>query len=303
MKKIFFTLLGLIAMFTAGAQHYSLFSQYMNNGIVINPAYAGKHELTDITISHRRQWTGLAGSPVTTTFSANSPLKNNKVNLGLVFLDDRIGDASKQNINGIYAYRLKTKLYYLSFGIQAGIEFSRVTWERLQRNDQNDALILGAATRSIGMTGGAGFYMHNEKSFFGLSAPYMVNSGSKNNFGYGPLMFTGGWKFLLKDSSAIQPSLLVRYTNGSPVQYDLNVNYYWKQKYGIGLSYRSNESVVAILEIPFNQQFRFYYSYDFGMSQIGRYHNGSHEIMLRYFLSKETEKAPETPVTTEPQTN
>jgi type IX secretion system PorP/SprF family membrane protein len=301
MKKRFFLLLGLTAVLCGSAQHYALFSQYMNNGLVINPAYAGRHELTDVAVSHRRQWTGLSGSPVTTTFSVNSPVKGNKVNLGLVFMDDRIGDASKQNINGIYAYRLQTKMYQLSFGLQAGVEFSRVTWDRLQRNDQNDELILSASTRAIGMTGGAGFYMHNDVSFFGLSVPYILNTNSKSNLGYGPLMFNGGWKFQLKDSSAIQPSMLIRYTGGSPLQYDLNVNYYWKQKYGIGLSYRSNESVVAILEIPFNKQFRFYYSYDFGMNQMRKYHNGSHEIMLRYLLFKDAEKAPET--TTEPVTN
>lgn len=298
-KGNLFLLIFLVVASGGFAQHYSLFSNYINNGLVINPAYAGRHEVMDASVLHRRQWTGLSGSPVTTAFSVNSPLKKKSLNLGFTFVDDRIGATAKQHLNGIYAYRFQAGKFNCSFGVQAGAEFSRVNWDRLARNDQNDEMLLGQSARTMGITGGAGFYMYNDVCYFGLSSPYLINTNSRKSAGYSPLLLNGAWKFTLKDSSAIRPSFLARYAPGSPLQYDLNVSYHYRQKYGIGVSYRAQESFVMLLEIPFDKQIRFYYSYDFGTSKMRKFHNGSHEIMLRYlFIPKPAEKLPEEPPAT-----
>ena len=262
----------------------------MYNGLVVNPAYAGVNGLPDITFSSRQQWTGLMESPATSVVSLNSPLRNEKLNLGFIFVDDRIGPASRQTVNGIYAYRLKMGSYRLSFGIQAGLQFSRTNWDDLLRNDQNDELLLNLTPRAIGATSGAGLYLHNNYSFFSISVPYLLNTRSYKAFGYGPAILNAGLKISLKDSSQIKPSFLVRYEKGSPVQFDIGLNYLWKKKVGIGAAYRNGESVVAMLEVPLQKQFLLVYSYDAGVGPIKKYHNGSHEVMLRYLIIKTPEK-------------
>ncbi len=286
--KNFYAAISLLLLISkpVSAQHYSLLSQYMYNGLMINPAYAGTNGATDITFSTRRQWTGLSESPATSVVSLNSPLQNEKLNLGFIFVDDKIGPASRQTVNGIYAYRLKMGTYRLSFGIQAGLQFSRTNWDELLRNDQNDDLLLGLNPRAIGATTGAGLYLNNNNSFFSLSAPYLVNTGSYKAFGYGPVILNAGLKISMKDSSQIKPSFLFRYEKGSPVQFDLGFLYSWKKKVGLGAAYRFKESIIAMLEIPLQEQFLLVYSYDAGIGPIKKYHNGSHEIMLRYIMTK-----------------
>lgn len=298
-KTIIFYFALVLCFFSAQAQHYSLLSQYMYNGLVINPAYAGSNRLTDITFSHREQWTGLTQSPSTSVVSLNSPLTNEKLNLGFVFMDDRVGPTSNQLINGIYAYRLKFGSYKLSFGVQAGLQFSRTNWDDLLRNDQNDELLQNVSPRTIGITSGAGFYLHNDFSFVSGSLPYLVNTNGYQKVGYGPMLLNAGFKFALKDSSSLKPSFLVRSIKGSPVQFDLNLMYNWKKRFGVGASYRNRESIVAMLEVQLQKQFLLVYSYDAGIGALKKYNNGSHEVMLRYLITKTPEKEVEKENTSE----
>ena len=283
-----------ISFSQAFAQHYSLYSNYINNGLVINPAFAGRNEGLDATMLHRRQWTGMNGAPVTTSFSVSSPLKLKSMNLGISIVDERIGGTMNQNVNGIYAYRFKSGSMNCSFGLQAGFLVGRTDWSKLRRNDSGDELLEGQSKTMTAFTSGAGYYMYNQLFFLGVSLPYLVNTNSLKSVANGPIVFNAGYLFELKDSSAIKPSLLIRLTPGSPISYDLNISYAYKQKYALGLSYRRQESVVAILEIPIQKQIKIFYSYDFGMGPVKKYHNGSHEIMLRYLLFKSPEeKKPE----------
>lgn len=297
-SKLLFCLF-LTASFSGFCQHYSLLSNYINNTLVINPAFAGKNELLDITLLHRSQWTGMNGSPTSNFFTINSPLKIKSANVGFSILDDRIGATQTQNLNGIFAYRFQTGNMKCSFGMQAGIDVLRAAWDKLKRNDAADDLIIGQQQTTIGFVTGAGYYMYNKLFSFGLSMPYVVNTNSKKSIAGSPLIITSSYMFVLGDSScsAIKPSLLIRYVDGSPVSYDASIGYFYKKKYGLSLSYRAKESLVAILEIPIQQQFIIYYSYDMGIGKLNNSHNGSHELMIRYLFKKSNA---ETPVNAEP---
>jgi type IX secretion system PorP/SprF family membrane protein len=99
----------LLTVNTATAQYDGLFTQYMFNEMFINPAYAGSKEAMSATLVHRQQWVNFPGRPVTTSFSAHGPLMENKMGVGLSFLNEKIGVLSRNLIYGTYAYRLKVK--------------------------------------------------------------------------------------------------------------------------------------------------------------------------------------------------
>jgi type IX secretion system PorP/SprF family membrane protein len=58
---------------SAHAQQKAMFTQYMFNGLVINPAYSAVDESLNITALARQQWVGFKGAPNTQTFSVHSP--------------------------------------------------------------------------------------------------------------------------------------------------------------------------------------------------------------------------------------
>src|SRR5688572_12749490 len=73
------------------AQQRVQYSQYMFNGLVINPAYAGAEGPLSLTFIQRSQWAGVEGAPATESFSAHSLFKEKKMGLGLAIVNDRIG--------------------------------------------------------------------------------------------------------------------------------------------------------------------------------------------------------------------
>jgi type IX secretion system PorP/SprF family membrane protein len=284
MRKLIYICLWMVAMMGAKAHHYSTYSQYIINGLAINPAYAGRNNVLDVTAAHRRQWIGFTGAPVTTAFSLNTPLKVKAVSLGLSVIDDKIGPFNNQMINAIYAYRVKFRKFKLSFGIQNGIFIKKINYDALIRNQQQDALINNQRQLEIGFLSGAGMYAHSKNMFVGISAPYLVNTLNNDFLLENPILLTGGYFIGIDREHGLKPSLLVRYINNSPLSADINLNYYYKTQFGFGLSYRTNKTMVGIAEFGINQQFRVCYSYDCELSRLKKYQSGSHEILLRYYF-------------------
>ena len=65
------------------AQQDALFTKYMFNSLVFNPAYAGSNDHLAIAALYRNQWFGnIPGAPVTQTVTAHTPLQNKRVGVG-----------------------------------------------------------------------------------------------------------------------------------------------------------------------------------------------------------------------------
>ena len=79
----------------------------------------------------------------------------------------------------------------------------------------------------------------------------------------------------------LKPSTLLRYRVESGLQADLSTNLIIKDKVWAGVSYRTGDAVIGMLEILPTPQWRLGYAYDMGLSPISRYHHGSHELMLQ----------------------
>jgi type IX secretion system PorP/SprF family membrane protein len=56
------------------AQQLPHYTQYVLNNYIINPAVAGIENYTDVKISHRHQWVGIDGAPVTTYLTIHGPI-------------------------------------------------------------------------------------------------------------------------------------------------------------------------------------------------------------------------------------
>src|SRR5579871_3854385 len=88
------------------AQQDPLYSQYINNPFVINPAYAGLTDNLNLSLSYRSQWTGLDGSPKTVNANGHISLLDNRVGAGLMIVSDQIGNSTTNEVFGSYSYRV-----------------------------------------------------------------------------------------------------------------------------------------------------------------------------------------------------
>src|SRR5688572_2358374 len=109
MKKTL-TLFAVVACLSAplasSAQQRFQFSQYMFNGLVLNPAYCGADESLSLTFYNRSQWGKVDGAPKTQTLSAHN-LFRKKVGLGLMLINDEVGVHQNYSISASTAYHLQ----------------------------------------------------------------------------------------------------------------------------------------------------------------------------------------------------
>ena len=280
MKKYILIAMLFIGVMYARAQHDNLYSQYMFNGLLLNPAYAGSNNVLSATAVNRNQWVGFDGAPKTSTFSLHTPLKNKKINVGITFISDRFGITTQNKINAVYAYRLFFKKSSLSFGLQAGVNFIRNNWNTIQTTTPGDQVFTGQYSQQNIPQTGFGIYYKSTRFYAGVSSPDLLSIGLASSV-YKSLLFTSGYLFNLSENIKLKPSVLVRYIKGSPTEVDLNTNIYFKGL-GVGYSYRTNDAMVFLISYTINNQFSVGYSYDLVTSQLGTFVKGSHEIMLKY---------------------
>ena len=106
MKKIYPIIILLFIGISTQAQQLPQFTQYMYNTISINPAYAGNRDALSVVGLHRSQWAGIDGGPVTQTLSVHSPLRNEKVGLGLSVINDNAGYEDYTYVYGDFSYTI-----------------------------------------------------------------------------------------------------------------------------------------------------------------------------------------------------
>ncbi|WP_406683656.1 type IX secretion system membrane protein PorP/SprF [Seonamhaeicola sp. MEBiC1930] len=296
--KHFIIAIALFGCASGIAQQLPQFTQYMYNTISINPAYAGSREALSIVGLHRSQWVGFSGGPITQTFSIHTPLRNDRIGLGLSFIEDDLGPQNFSYLYGDFSYSIPTGLDgKLAFGLKAGFtQFSFDTDFRLDPNNVNDPLIYGTEDRWTPNIG-AGVYWSNDRIYAGLSAPRILNNDFSNQTDEFEALerisyyFTLGGVIDLSKGVKFKPAGLIKATNGAPISYDLTANFLFNEKFWLGGSYRINEQTAAIggiADFQISRQLRIGYAYEKPISDIADYTSGTHEILLIYefkFLS------------------
>jgi type IX secretion system PorP/SprF family membrane protein len=275
----------------AHAQLLPLLDQYHLNGLAINPAYAGSQEALSVGLYSRIQWVGYEGAPRTSTISAHSPLRNKKINLGLILMGDWLGSRTETGFLLNYAYRLDVGQGKWSLGLAAGITLLSSDVNSLRFTDPGDRLLQDPARRAWLPDFSVGTYYYAERYFVGFSMPiflsHSTNEGNGSyqlnfNFAAANYMLTCGYLFTLSDEIKLLPSMLLKSNPANDTQLDLHCDVILKEKIWLGTSIRTNGNLSALLQLQVNPQLRVGYSYAYELSEFSSYQHGSHEVMLQY---------------------
>lgn len=269
---------------TSYAQHSPVFSQYMVNGMAISPAYTGSREALAASLIYRQQWIGIEGAPSTQTFSIHSALKKH-TGLGLLLFNDKIGVTRKMGASINYAYRLLMGKSRLAFGVSGQYISTSSKWSQVYTGETTDPVFQNDDPTWYSPNAGAGIYFYNPKLYAGLSVPeFLTNEYNRNEFRKDNLniYYTMGFISRLSKDVVLKPSTLIKYRQASPVQVDLNLNLYLKDLVELGISWRSGDAIVGLVQVNLNPQFKIGYSYDHSISALKKFNSGSHEFMLHY---------------------
>lgn len=298
MKALQITLLVLIATtFKANAQQDPMLTQYMFNGLYLNPAYAGSHQYWSSTFTYRAQWVGadFKGAPQTIVGAVDGPIPGKNMGLGGMVYHDQLGMTAMTSATAVYSYQLKfTNESKLAFGINAGVtNYSDIRdpliWDENDVQYQNNRSVY---IPKIGL----GAYYFADKYYVGLSVPTLLayQDGtafsvdlSKASFLRRHYLMTAGVVIDVNENVKFKPSFLLKYVNNAPLEGDINFSAIFKDQFWIGASYRTGDAVALILEYQTNAYFRVGYAYDITVSGLRTYQNGSHEIMIGVDFGKD----------------
>lgn len=205
MKKIVFVAVilcfGINPAFSQAKPHYT---QYILNNYILNPGITGIENYTDVKLSHRNQWVGINGAPVTTYLTIHTPLgkKDMRTNatsfqvpgehpggpkawdeyavspahhgLGLQVVNDKAGYINRWSATVSYAYHMPLSVKTsLAAGLNVGIssvslDRSKIEWGNLDPNDPAIGYNNGSISK-IKPEIGAGLWLYSARYFLGVS--------------------------------------------------------------------------------------------------------------------------------------
>ncbi|TZF81909.1 type IX secretion system membrane protein PorP/SprF [Pedobacter sp. BS3] len=285
---LFCLLSGLIS---ASAQQKAIYTQYMFNGLTINPAYSAMDEAFTVTALSRHQWVGFKGAPNTQTLSAYSHIGESNTSVGGFLIRDQIGEVL--NEKGAYLTLAQQVEIgdgtYLAVGFNGGISSYQANFSDdypYSPESVNDPVFNNEHNTRGNF--GFGVMLFSGSYYAGFSSPHFYYR-DLNSFGgaaatkYRPYyMLQGGYLYTISDGLKLRPSVLFKYVNGSPLQFDLNANLLISERLWLGASYRSLDSFDAIAQLYITDNIALGYSFDFVTTKLVKAQRGTHEISLQF---------------------
>ncbi len=276
---------------------YPVYSQYLHNGLVINPAYAGTREALSFFLSGRMQWFGIEGAPVFQTASLQTLLKNNKIGLGVSGQFFKYGFTRATSAYADYAYHIMINKSRLSMGLRAGFDMSNTDYTGIRLINPGDPVFMTNDKPYLLPNVGAGILFTGKNFFAGAAVPsflsYLKSSSGEvsfDTFTDFDIVATAGALISFSRAFRFKPSFLIDYpvqkqNAKNNIRFDLNGNFIFFDFLWLGASWRTHEEViVGIIQFQITPQLMFGYSYDYPSGSLGTYSKGSHEVVLRYEL-------------------
>lgn len=300
MRSISAFLVAFFSCYLSHGQQVATYSQYMFNGLAINPAYAGSHDALSATVLTRFQNVGLKGAPNTQTFSAHTPLMNRRVSVGLMVIHDQLSVINQTGIHVSYAYRIPVgssteSNANISFGLQGGVSMYSARYTDLELYSNSIAnpspgtdLLFAQDIRESRPNIGAGVFYSQRNAYLGISMPSLVNNvfdrgeGAQTIYQNIPVILTGGYVYPLNRLLKVKPNFLFKMVDNRPIEFDLNASLLFDEVLWAGLSYKSSKQVVLMTQFQITDPLQFGYSYTISAGPIRNVELGSHELMINY---------------------
>ncbi len=296
MKHCYILFICLVTFTSINAQQDKMVSQYMFNGLFLNPAYTGSHQNFNMTLLSRKDFVSVDGAPTTFILSGDVKIPERNYGLGGQIVYDRIGVTEKLDFFGNYAYHVELAEYHtIALGLRAGLSYYHADLDELTFFDEGDKVFMQNQNVLV-PNFGTGIYYYTKNFYAGVSIPTIIDYDPSKAISLelqnAPRIvrhyfFTSGYAYEVTANLMLKPSFLIRYVDNAPVQGDINLNALIAQKLWLGVSYRTSASVLGIIEFQVKNNFKIGYAYDYQYTELNTYSAGSHEIILSYDFVKD----------------
>jgi len=275
------------------AQQDPLYTQYMDNLLVVNPAFAGSKENGNVLLVARNQWVSFPNAPVTRSFSYQTPMKNKNIGLGFSVMYDKIGPQKQTGVYFDYSYFLRVgESYRLGMGLKGGVSFYRSSLTDLITINP-DPIYAQDIYKNFLPNLGVGFFLFSDDTYFGLSVPKLIeNKITRDDYETDyvnkqeiHVYFVAGKTFKLNEEFQLKTNVMLRYVRNVPLSFQVTAMAGFKEKFWVGGMARFGDSFAIVTQFQASEKMMIGYSYDFTTSQLNTFSNGTHEIMFSFDLN------------------
>ena len=296
----------VLAGIDVSAQQLPIFSQYLYNKFLINPAVAGSDGYTSVSLTAREQWVGYYGAPRTFSFSMQTrmlkksfilkqtrvkrevyrPKTDGKIGLGGYVFSDKNGLVQRTGFQGSYAYHMWLRnSTQLSMGLAITGYHYKINEKEINFEDPNEPWLNNSLRRGMFVPDATfGVYLLNAKYSAGFSADQLFEASAKiGNYGFNNFRMNrhyylfGTYIFELNRYAEIQPSFLMMMSDQFKPQADIGATYIYNQDFWAGLAFRTSGALIANIGVKYQNIF-IGYAFDFTLQEIQRITYGTHEI-------------------------
>ena len=295
------TILSVILFHQSNGQQGPQWTQYAFNQYLINPAYGGLDRSLSITAGIRSQWSPFPGAPRSQMITGHLPLYFLNGSAGMTLLNEELGVFRRTGVSLGYNYVVDSPLGLFSTGFRVGVQQISLRNEDIttpsgsyidQSIDHNDPRLNNVNLSGYAPTWSLGMYYIKDLLEIGISVDNPANTVEAGSSTFNEdLIFSiyGSYQYPISELLAMEPNVFVK-TDGKQTQVDIGVLGYYSQFIG-GMSLRgynanSIDALGFIAGVKVSKHVRISYSFDLGISGFRTFHDGTHEFLINYNLSK-----------------
>jgi len=275
----------------ARAQQLTHFTQQPFNQILINPAFAGNTQCTEMRSVHRFQWVGISDAPKSTALAVTGRLgkpRKDKLSVfhgySVKYENDRIGPFQHNRFHLAYAIHLPFKNeHFLSFGTYFGVD--NISFDNSNLNPlYSDPVIQSSRYSFMSPDFVFGAKYNTKRMFFAMALQnfvpldYPIGLSARKvfhaNFNSGALFSLG------KSDWTFSPMVNTRFAQRTPMALDLYTIFDYKQDLYLGVGFRNQESLLFLARFKVFGYFKVGYSFDWILNQLRGGMGHTHEITL-----------------------
>ena len=308
MKRSAYIFLLLLIGKIADGQQLPLYSQYLYNKFLINPAVAGSDGYTSVNLTAREQWMGYYGAPRTFSFSVQTrmlkrsyilkqtsakrqiyrPKTDGRVGLGGYVFSDRNGLVYRTGVQVSYSYHLWLRnTTQLSMGLAFTGYHYKIDEQQIDFEDPNEPWLNNELRLGVFVPDATfGIYLLNPRFSLGFSADQLFEASAKvgddayDNFKlYRHYYLFGNYNYEVNTQIELQPSFLFMMSDQLMPQADIGLTFNYNQSFWAGLAYRTSKAIIANVGVKYTNIF-IGYAFDFTLQEIQRITYGTHEFTM-----------------------
>jgi type IX secretion system PorP/SprF family membrane protein len=308
-KILYIYIVFQLSLIKITGQETPMYSQYMMNGFLFNPAIAGSEGYSSFNLTSRVQWLGIKDAPQTYSISFQTrllrrnfilkrnsvkqktnlqPTRTGRVGLGGNIITDHTGAFSRTGMQLTYAYHIFMRNSQLSFGLTGNLYQFKYDLAASQFADPISVAGVITELNKPYYVPDASFGVHylTENYYAGISIENILQSGihvGNTLITQSQLLrtyyLTAAYRIKYSHDFDLEPSFLGKFNEKAGYLGDFGCKLYYKENYWFGVSVRTNKDFIALLGLKYNKLY-IGYAFDYGISNLTTYTTGSHELML-----------------------